>query len=373
MTPRDAFIDRVLSPLGEEWVREHMDGKPVLDQNGRTVGKLEFTGATPCGDGVSLGFTIRPAAAEPPALDLSAYGGSVEGAAAAGRRILADRQRAAFGPCVGIVNSVVTGPDGVPVVSGRLTDEAVNLVGDLLRDSNPWRDRFDVIASPIGYTNTGGGTTIPADLTVADLVATMQQLAPPEPEQVIITPSLDELRAVVPFEAPNAIQRRSPTDFRTTDGVRVVVTKLADRPRLVPASWVDRLVPSPMAAVFDEFAALQGYRYRLMQDAAANATRPVKPPLGVMPAHLWREDHPQPTVDDRCDRVVAMRAASRRYVEAGREPLPEWATEIEEHAAALQSGFVDGVETFLDQLDALADSPEPIVVVEGPPDAAPTP
>lgn len=145
--------------------------------------------------------------------------------------------------------------------------------------ANPWRDRFTVTNSPIGFTNAVGAT-IPADLTVAEIVANVAALkakfGPPEPEQVIITPSLDALRAVVPFDAPNAIQRRSPNDFRTPDGIRVVVTKLADRPRLVPASW-------------------------------------------------------------------------------------------------LQTKVVDGIESFLDQLDAIADSPEPIIVVEGPPDAAPTP
>lgn len=127
---------------------------------------------------------------------------------------LTDEQRADLGAELsGMIGKPVLSWDGKPV--GRVTDaEAMPYAGGL----------------SIWFT-VGPATPAP---TVEGLLALKASLPPAEPERVVITPSLDALRAVVPFtQEPTLL--RSPTDFRTTDGVRVVVTKYADRPRLFPA------------------------------------------------------------------------------------------------------------------------------------------
>lgn len=112
-----------------------------------------------------------------------------------------------------------------------------------------WRERqrARATAEPTGYTNAPAswGTTTAEAPTVESIRDAMRKLPKPDPEQVIVTPSLDALRAVVPFAV-----ELDPTGRRTMTGVRVVVTKYAARPQLIPAEVFDshwRNLPGVMA------------------------------------------------------------------------------------------------------------------------------
>lgn len=60
----------------------------------------------------------------------------------------------------------------------------------------------------------------------------------------------------------------------------------------------------------------------------ASEVRP-KPPLGVYPAFLWREDHPNPSAEERAARRQDVRAAIERYKAVGLEPRGDWFDELE--------------------------------------------
>lgn len=101
--------------------------------------------------------------------------------------------------------------------------------------------------------------------TVDDLLTLKARLAPLEPEQAIITPSLDALRAVLPFV------EMEPTGRRTLSGIRVVVTEHATRPQLIPAAALDR---PPFRNAIGEFLELERYRRAVMHTAVLGAGEP---------------------------------------------------------------------------------------------------
>jgi len=72
--------------------------------------------------------------------------------------------------------------------------------------------------------------------TAQGILALVRSLKPPKPEQVIITPSVQAL-----IDAGRGLIVMDPTNRRTTDGIRVVVTKYIDRPRLIPAAALAKL------------------------------------------------------------------------------------------------------------------------------------
>lgn len=53
-----------------------------------------------------------------------------------------------------------------------------------------------------------------------------------------------------------------------------------------------------------------------------------KPPLGVMPAWCWNEQHPHASRDDIRQRIEALAAAIGRYGEAQRGVREEWLDEL---------------------------------------------
>ena len=53
-----------------------------------------------------------------------------------------------------------------------------------------------------------------------------------------------------------------------------------------------------------------------------------EPPLGIMPAWLWREQHPSPTPADVRARAAGLEAAIVRYRRAGRVEHTEWTEEL---------------------------------------------
>ncbi len=54
-----------------------------------------------------------------------------------------------------------------------------------------------------------------------------------------------------------------------------------------------------------------------------------KPPLGVLPLHLWEDHYPEPTVQQLIGRHADVSAALQRYREAGVEgPREQWLAEL---------------------------------------------
>lgn len=53
-----------------------------------------------------------------------------------------------------------------------------------------------------------------------------------------------------------------------------------------------------------------------------------KPPLGVMPAELWAEAHPEPSLTDLVARYHEVADAVARYRAAGLEPPADWLREL---------------------------------------------
>jgi hypothetical protein len=98
------------------------------------------------------------------------------------------------------------------------------------------------------WNNLGAMTTTTAVPTIESLRELMRNRPRPEPEQVIVTPSLEALRAVVPFQV-----ELDPTGRRTMDGVRVVVTKYAARPQLIPAADLRLYQPALVAIPIDDW------------------------------------------------------------------------------------------------------------------------
>jgi len=57
-------------------------------------------------------------------------------------------------------------------------------------------------------------------------------------------------------------------------------------------------------------------------------TQKRKPPLGVIPFHLWHEDNPDPDIATLRERFVAVAYAIRRYREAGKAIPWAWLIEV---------------------------------------------
>lgn len=53
-----------------------------------------------------------------------------------------------------------------------------------------------------------------------------------------------------------------------------------------------------------------------------------RPPLGILPEWLWFERHPEPTADDRRQRIEELEALVVRYARAGRRPRAVWVAEL---------------------------------------------
>jgi hypothetical protein len=53
-----------------------------------------------------------------------------------------------------------------------------------------------------------------------------------------------------------------------------------------------------------------------------------KPPLGVMPAYLWHEANPDPSLAELLDRQREVTAAVRRYLDAGLTVPQPWLSEL---------------------------------------------
>lgn len=100
-------------------------------------------------------------------------------------------------------------------------------------------------AGPIGY-----------------LTRSMARAPTPVEEMVIVTPSVESLRAVVPaIDAPDRMRH-------PWDGLRVVVDRAADRPRLVPARLAERRFPTPFGEALPLYQARQAVRGERPADQA---------------------------------------------------------------------------------------------------------
>lgn len=62
-------------------------------------------------------------------------------------------------------------------------------------------------------------------------------------------------------------------------------------------------------------------------------SKPLAPPVGVYPRHLWQEDNPDPSDDELRARWVDLRGAILRYLVANESSRPcvgEWQQEIDD-------------------------------------------
>lgn len=51
-------------------------------------------------------------------------------------------------------------------------------------------------------------------------------------------------------------------------------------------------------------------------------------PLGLMPLHLWEEEHPDPSLSELVARYTHVLEVVERHREVGAEPDPEWLLEL---------------------------------------------
>lgn len=58
-----------------------------------------------------------------------------------------------------------------------------------------------------------------------------------------------------------------------------------------------------------------------------------KPPIGVVPLHIWEMNNPDPTVEVLLHRYISVSDAIVRYREAGFPPDPRWLLEVLGYAA----------------------------------------
>lgn len=73
----------------------------------------------------------------------------------------------------------------------------------------------------------------------------------------------------------------------------------------------------------------------------------VKPPIGIMPEWLWKEQNPSPAAADYLARAFALNAAILRYLEVGMLPRTEWIDELgaASYAAGIRFGQLRPVAT----------------------------
>lgn len=53
-----------------------------------------------------------------------------------------------------------------------------------------------------------------------------------------------------------------------------------------------------------------------------------RPPIGVLPVWLWMEQNPEPSAEERADRIETVEDAIRRYEAAGFVPPSPWRDEV---------------------------------------------
>lgn len=87
--------------------------------------------------------------------------------------------------------------------------------------------------------------------------------------------------------------------------------------------------------------------------AGGDVPAPQKPPIGVSPSWLWREQHPTATRGQIVSRFFDVRAAVARYEAAGLVPSPEWLAEME-WLAARDPGGDNGAVIDLTEADTPA-------------------